>query len=282
VAGVASAPRARPFGDVDAIRHAPLSRRIRPRRRRQEQGSVINAMTKNSLVLATVLAWLTGAPAIDAVSEQTPASAPAAPLSERFEKQVQAYEAADKAARPPEHAILLVGDSQFFRWKTLADDLPGYTVINRGVDSFQCSDMLQFFDRIVSPYHPRLIVVHVGGNDIHTGKSPERLLADLQMFVTRVRARQPATPILISSITPGPGRWDEADRRRQANQRVKAWVATQANLHYVDLWDAMLTKDGQPREDLWVADRIHPNHDGYLLRVEIMRPLLGPPDKASK
>jgi hypothetical protein len=44
----------------------------------------------------------------------------------------------------------------------------------------------------------------------------------------------------------------------------------------------MLTADGQPREDIWVADRIHPNHDGYLIRVRIMRPLLGPPDRAPR
>jgi hypothetical protein len=36
----------------------------------------------------------------------------------------------------------------------------------------------------------------------------------------------------------------------------------------------MLTPDGKPREELWVEDRIHPNHDGYLARVKIMRPLL--------
>src|SRR5258708_9851805 len=36
----------------------------------------------------------------------------------RFEKNVQAYEAADRANPPPQKAILLAGDSQFFRWKT--------------------------------------------------------------------------------------------------------------------------------------------------------------------
>ena len=41
---------------------------------------------------------------------------------------------------PPRNAILLAGDSQFHRWKTVATDLPGYTVINRGIDSFQTSD----------------------------------------------------------------------------------------------------------------------------------------------
>ena len=38
----------------------------------------------------------------------------------------------------------------------------------------------------------------------------------------------------------------------------------------------MLTPDGQPREDLWVEDRVHPNHAGYLIRVKLTQPLLGP------
>jgi lysophospholipase L1-like esterase len=54
-------------------------------------------------------------------------------------------------------------------------------------------------------------------------------------------------------------------------------VATQPKLHFVDLWDAMLTSDGQPREDLWVEDRIHPNRAGYQIRVRLTRPLLGEP-----
>ena len=200
----------------------------------------------------------------------------------RFEKQVQTYEASDKAAPPPKNAILLVGDSQFFRWKTLNEDLPDYTLINRGIDSFQFSDILNFFDRIVLPYKPRMIVLHVGGNDVHNGKTAEQVLADFKTFVAKVRATQPKISIAFTSITPGPGRWDEADRRKQANKLLKEYIATQKNLHFIDLWDAMLTPDGKPREELWVADRIHPNHEGYLLRVKIMRPLLGKPDKKTR
>jgi lysophospholipase L1-like esterase len=200
----------------------------------------------------------------------------------RFEKQVQAYEAADKATPPPKNAILLVGDSQFFRWKTLAEDLPDFTIINRGIDSFQFSDILHFYDRLVLPYKPRMIVLHVGGNDVHNGKSSERVREDFKTFVAKVRATQPNIPIVFSSLTPGPGRWDEADKRRQTNKLLKDYISTQKNLHFIDLWDAMLTKEGQPREDLWVADRIHPNHQGYLVRVKIMRPLLGKPDHKAK
>jgi len=206
-------------------------------------------------------------------------SLPAEPLENRFEKQVLAYEAADRANPPPPGAILLAGDSQFFRWKTVQEDLSGYTVVNRGIDSFQTSDLLHYTERLVLPQKPRLIILHVGGNDVHTGKTPERVLADFKTFVAKVHAVLPGVPIAWSSTTPGPGRWDEADRRKAANQLLKDYIATQPGLHFIDLWDAMLTADGKPREDIWVEDRVHPNHAGYLIRVKIMRPLLGEPDR---
>jgi lysophospholipase L1-like esterase len=199
-----------------------------------------------------------------------------------FEKNVRAYEAADRTNPPPQKAILLVGDSQFFRWKTVAEDLSEYTVVNRGIDSFQTSDLVYFADRLVLPYSPRMIILHVGGNDVHARKSPERILTDFKSFVAKVRAHLPAVPIAFSSTTPGPGRWGEASQRKETNRLIKEYIATQTNLLFIDLWDAMLSEDGKPREDLWVADRVHPNHAGYLLRVKIMRPLLGEPDRRSK
>jgi lysophospholipase L1-like esterase len=197
----------------------------------------------------------------------------------RFEKNVLAYEAADKASPPPKNAILLAGDSQFFRWKTVSEDLAGYTVVNRGVDSFQSPDLVYYAERLVLAHRPRLIILHIGGNDVHNGRTAEQVLGDFRAFVAKVRAAQPDVPIAFSSITPSPGRWQEADVRRAANRLIKDYVGTQKRLHFIDLWDAMLGPGGQPREDLWVADRIHPNHDGYLIRVKVMTPLLGPPDR---
>src|SRR5690606_15109853 len=231
---------------------------------------------KYGAVAGTLLAALAGHAAL---GTGTTAAAPVAVVQDRFEPNVRAYEEADRASMPPKGAILLVGDSQFFRWRTLAEDLRGYTVVNRGIDSFRTTDLAHFATRLVLPYAPRLTVTHVGGNDINTGRTPEQVLADFQAFVATVRAAMPDVPIAFSSITPGPGRWDQAPARRRANTLVAAWVATQPNLHFIDLWDVMLTADGQPREELWVEDRVHPNQAGYRLRVEAMRPLLGPPDR---
>jgi lysophospholipase L1-like esterase len=222
--------------------------------------------TSSSFIMAAILLL-----ASSASQAQKPA------LTERFEKQVQEYEASDRMSPPPPGAILFAGDSQFFRWKTIHEDLAGYTLINRGIDSFQLPDLIRYADRLVLPYRPRLIVLHVGGNDIHNGRTPAQLLADFQSFVTIVRARLPDVRIVYSSITPGPGRWDEAPQRVVANRTLQRYIATQQNLDFIDLWAAMLTPEGRPREDLWVGDRVHPNHAGYLIRAELTKPLLGPP-----
>jgi len=207
------------------------------------------------------------------------ANSPAQAQPHRFESSVLAYEAADKTNPPPHNAILLAGDSQFFRWRTVHEDLPGYTIVNRGIDSLQMSDLRYYADRLVLPYQPRMIVLHIGGNDVHGGRGASDILADFKLFVAKVREKMPQVPIAFTSMTPGPARWPEAARRKEANQAIKDYVATQPGLLFIDLWNAMLTPDGQPRQDLWVADGVHSNHEGYRLRVAIMRPLLGLPDQ---
>jgi lysophospholipase L1-like esterase len=220
------------------------------------------------------------APAPTPTATSQPAVAPApVDLAKRFAERVAAYEAGDQATPPPANAILLAGDSQFDRWKTVREDLPGYTLINRGIDSFRTDDLIQCADRLIVAYKPRLVVLHVGGNDLTRGKTPEQLLADTQTLIGKIRAGLPGVKIAWSSTTPGPGRWEQAAKRKAANALVKAWAATQKDVVFIDLWDAMLTPDGQPREDLWVADRVHPNHAGYLIRAKLTIPVLGAPDQ---
>jgi lysophospholipase L1-like esterase len=209
----------------------------------------------------------------------SPAAEPADPSKPHpFEKDIAAFEVADKKTPPPQRAILFVGDSTFTRWTSIHDDLKGYTVINRGFGGSQMSDLLYYTDRIVLPYKPRLIIVQEGGNDIHGGKSPEQLLADITAFVEKVHAVLPDVPIAIGSITPNSARWSEADVRRRANKIVKEYVATQKNVSFIDFWDAFLGPDGKPNDDLFVADKMHPSPAGYQLRVRSMAPFLGAPD----
>src|SRR4051812_9350455 len=105
-------------------------------------------LIRASLCLVGLLLFQLTAPRSLAQAATPPAAPPATNPSSRFEKDVKTYEDADKKEMPPKNAILLVGDSQFFRWKTYKEDLLGYTVINRGIDSFQTPDLNYFFDRL--------------------------------------------------------------------------------------------------------------------------------------
>ena len=81
--------------------------------------------------------------------------APAEPSPKPFaqwEKEIAAFEAADKTNPPPQGAILFVGSSSIRLWKTLARDFPGHQVINRGFGGSQITDSVHFAGRVV--VHP--------------------------------------------------------------------------------------------------------------------------------
>lgn len=194
----------------------------------------------------------------------------------RFEKEIVSYEAADKTNPPPQGAIVFTGASGIRRWTTLAEDFPGLTVINRGFGGSQISDSVYFAERIVIPYRPKTVVIQAGGNDINAGKTPERVFADFQAWVTKVRAALPDVRLVYLGQGPSPLRWAQREKQQQANQLVRDYIAKQKNMFFVDIWAACLGAHGEPRPELYVADRLHPSAEQYQIRAKLIRPTLEP------
>ena len=46
------------------------------------------------------------------------------------------------------------------------------------------------------------------------------------------------------------------------------------NMAFIDIFPAMLDASGQPRPELFVADRLHMNADGYAIWTKIVGPFL--------
>src|SRR4030095_17265864 len=84
---------------------------------------------------------------------------PAAAQTDRWEKDIAAFEAADLASPPPKGEILFVGSSTIRLWdrKTAFPDLK---TINRGFGGSEMQDSTRYVDRIVVPYSPRIVVVY--------------------------------------------------------------------------------------------------------------------------
>ena len=192
----------------------------------------------------------------------------------RWEPAIAAFEAADRANPPPKGGILFIGSSTIRLWKTLAKDFPDHTVINRGFGGSEIADSTHFADRIIFPYAPKQIFLRAGGNDIHAGRLPEEVAADFADFVRVVHGRLPDAKIVYIAVNPAPSRWDENDKYRNLNKRIRELAMRVPRVSYVDAYDISLTADGRARPELFVTDMLHFNADGYKLLAERVRPYL--------
>src|ERR1017187_3715638 len=192
----------------------------------------------------------------------------------RWEKDIVAFEAADKTNPPSQDAVLFIGSSSIKRWTTIAQAFPGHKVLNRGFGGSQLSDSVAFVDRIVTPYKPKLVLLYAGDNDIASGKSPERVLSDFKAFVASIHAALPETRIAYIAIKPCPAREKYLDQVKTANRLIQEYAASENRLLFMDVFTPMLTSEGRPRADLCIKDGLHPNAQCYELWASILRPIL--------
>lgn len=218
-------------------------------------------------------AFFAGLLAILASCLSAPAAIAAEAAENRWENEIQAFERQDAKHRPPENAVLFVGSSSIRLWK-LEESFPDLDVINRGFGGSQLADSVHFAERIVIAYRPRLVVLYAGDNDLAAGKKPEQVLADFKQFAAKVNAALPETRIAYLSIKPSIKRRALIDRVRETNAAIEQFISDDKRLTYVDVFKPMLAPDGQPRPELFLADGLHLNAEGYKLWASVLEPTL--------
>ena len=193
--------------------------------------------------------------------------------TDRWERFVAAFEAADRTSPPPKGEIVFVGSSTIHRWDTAAY-FPDLKIINRGIDGTELADAVRYLDRLVLPYEPRLVVVYAGDNDISAGKLSEQVAIEFERFTRAVHARLPMTRILYIGIKPSLLRWTQIDRMRAANRVIRDYCERDDRLAFIDFDVLMLGWDEKPRRELFVEDGLHLSLQGYQLWTAVLRPWL--------
>ena len=89
--------------------------------------------------------------------------------STRWEKDIAAYEAQDKASPPAKGQVVFIGSSTIRRWTTLAQDFPEHKTLNRGFGGSQIADATHFADRVVIPYAPRAVFLRAASSSAADG-----------------------------------------------------------------------------------------------------------------
>lgn len=181
----------------------------------------------------------------------------------RFEKAIQAFEKADKTTPPPEDATVFTGASNIRRWDSLQSRFGKLKVLNRGFGGSHMSDVAFFTERIVIPYKPKAIYVNAGGNDLHSGKTPQDVLASFEAFVKKVRPALPKSKVSLISIPPSPSRWSEVEQVKTTNALLAEFCAKDGDIDFIDTFSLLLDANGRPRPELYVEDQLHFSEAGY-------------------
>ncbi len=193
-----------------------------------------------------------------------------------FEDAIVAFEASDAEAPPRPGGIVFVGSSSIRFWSSLEDDMAGLPVLNRGFGGAQMNHLVHNVDRVVTPYDPRMVVVYAGDNDLQRSspKTPEVVLDDYRTFVDRVHAKHPDAVVTFLSIKPSKLRWAQWPTMQRANEMIEAYAAGDERLRYIDVSNALLGEEGEPRDDVFMLDGLHLNAKGYAAWTEVVQPIL--------
>lgn len=202
------------------------------------------------------------------------AETPAPKGPERWNSKIAEMEAARIANPPIQGSIVFVGSSSIVKWD-LDKSWPGKHMVNSGFGGSKLPDSVHFFDRIVTPVHPRAVVVYAGDNDIAGGGKAEDVVTAFRNIVAARDRALASTPLFFVSIKPSIKRWTLWPEMKKANEAIAALCKADQKLYYIDIATPTLPADGSaPAADLFAKDGLHLSDKGYEVWKEIVEKAL--------
>ena len=198
--------------------------------------------------------------------------------------------------------ILFYGHSLFTRWgspkwgyRRMDEDIRmkdgSLAVVNHGFGTSTSEEQLYFYDRMVRPWEPRALVMSTLGNDGMYGYSPEQTMTNVAKILQWARTDFPGIKLFLVEPHPNPkgkettlpDKWNNGlHKRRSFIQMLDAYEQLHEDTKIIRLWnqpELFETPEDvgdfhKVREDIFVADKVHPNQAGYDIFGRIFREAL--------
>jgi lysophospholipase L1-like esterase len=170
--------------------------------------------------------------------------------------------------------VVFTGSSSIKLWNTLEKDFPKANIINTGFGGSQTHELILYLDELVISFEPKKVFIYVGENDINSGKSVRQIINEYGVIMERVSASNPEVAFYFIGVKPSPSRWDKKAQMEALNNEIKVLSKSKHRVTYIDVWTKMLDKEGNPNENLFIADRLHMNGKGYKIWKKAVKPYL--------
>jgi lysophospholipase L1-like esterase len=190
-----------------------------------------------------------------------------------WEPEITKFESLDKTESYPSDAVIFAGSSSIRLWTTLKEDMAPYNVIQRGYGGAKLSDYAVYADRILSP-HPCQAIVFFIANDIigsPQDKTPEEVRKLFLNLLKTFRKSHPSSPLFWIEITPTSSRWKVWPQVTKANELIRKECENHRNTYFISTSFAFLNEKGLPKDELFVADKLHLNADGYKIWTGLIK-----------
>jgi len=177
---------------------------------------------------------------------------------------------------PEPGGILLVGSSIFKRWTNAVSDLAPLPVTNRAFGGSQTSHQLTFFDQVVPPCRPALIVWYCGSNDIKGKRDAASILGRTEEWINRVKQMDPTTGVLLVSVIRAPQKHRDGQVAvvDAVNRGYEEIARSKEGVFFVDVNPALQSTTGEPKAELYVQDGLHLNGEGYHQMTTLLKPAI--------
>lgn len=186
------------------------------------------------------------------------------PYFENYCQEIQYLKSVLSSQGWPKHRVIFYGGSSIRLWPNMYQDFPKLSLLQLGFGGATLAACSHFFAELIRPCQPRALVCYAGDNDLGDGQPPDAVLDSFRRLNQQLRILPQSCPLLFLSIKPSPARWALEPRIRRANLLLEQECQHQG-YRYLNIHDAMLTPEGQPKAELYAEDGLHLSLLGYRL-----------------
>lgn len=202
------------------------------------------------------------------------------PTIARWEKDIARLEKKQQT-ETTKNGIVFYGSSSIRLWDSIKEDMGPWPAIQRGYGGAKLPDIIHYAPRMLGPHlgkeNPnrcRAVVLFVANDisgDSDTDCSTTEVAERFSKLLKWIREKDPSVPVFWIEVTPTHRRWDVWPKIENASSVIRTLINNDKHAHFIATAGAFLGNDGRPKSDLFVADQLHLNRDGYRLWSSLIK-----------